>query len=45
MKVRLVWNTSKPNGQPRRRLNVERADREFGFKAQVNFEEGLAPHH
>jgi GDP-L-fucose synthase len=38
---RLIWDTSKPNGQPRRRLNVERADREFGFKAQVNFEEGL----
>lgn len=37
----LVWNTSKPNGQPRRRLNVERAEREFGFKARVNFEEGL----
>jgi len=37
----LVWDTSKPNGQPRRRLNVERAEREFGFKARVNFEEGL----
>lgn len=37
----LLWNTSKPNGQPRRRLNVERAEREFGFRAQVNFEEGL----
>jgi GDP-L-fucose synthase len=37
----LVWNTSKPNGQPRRRLNVERAERDFGFIAQVNFEEGL----
>jgi len=37
----LIWDTTKPNGQPRRRLNVERADREFGFKAQVNFEEGL----
>jgi GDP-L-fucose synthase len=37
----LVWNTSKPNGQPRRRLNVERAEREFGFVARVNFEEGL----
>jgi GDP-L-fucose synthase len=37
----LIWDTSKPNGQPRRRLNVERADREFGFTAQVNFEEGL----
>ncbi len=38
---KLVWDTSKPNGQPRRRLNVERAEREFGFKAQVSFEEGL----
>ena len=37
----LVWDKSKPNGQPRRRLNVDRAEREFGFKAQVNFEEGL----
>lgn len=37
----LIWNTSKPNGQPRRRLNVERAEREFGFKARVDFEEGL----
>jgi GDP-L-fucose synthase len=37
----LIWNSSKPNGQPRRRLNVERAEREFGFKARVNFEEGL----
>lgn len=35
------WETSKPNGQPRRRLNVERAEQEFGFRAQVNFEEGL----
>lgn len=38
---RIVWNTSKPNGQPRRRLDVSRAEREFGFKAKVNFEEGL----
>lgn len=37
----LVWDTSKPNGQPRRRLDVSRAEREFGFKAQVGFEEGL----
>jgi GDP-L-fucose synthase len=37
----LIWDKTKPNGQPRRRLNVERAEREFGFKAQVNFEEGL----
>jgi GDP-L-fucose synthase len=38
---KLVWDTSKPNGQPRRRLDVGRAEREFGFKAQVGFEEGL----
>ena len=28
---RIVWDTSKPNGQPRRRLDVNRAEREFGF--------------
>lgn len=38
---KLVWDTTKPNGQPRRRLNVERAEREFSFKARVGFEEGL----
>jgi len=38
---KLVWDPSKPNGQPRRRLDVSRAEREFGFKAQVGFEEGL----
>ncbi|MBA4383601.1 MAG: GDP-fucose synthetase [Anaerolinea sp.] len=37
----LVWDTTKPNGQPRRQLSVERAYKEFGFKAQVGFEEGL----
>jgi GDP-L-fucose synthase len=37
----LVWDTSKPNGQPRRGLDTSRALREFGFKAQVNFEQGL----
>lgn len=40
-KGELVWDTTKPNGQPRRQLSVERAKREFGFQAQVNFEEGL----
>jgi GDP-L-fucose synthase len=38
---KIVWDTSKPNGQPRRQLDVTRAEREFGFKAQVGFEEGL----
>ena len=38
---RLVWDTSKPNGQPRRGLDTNRAEQRFGFKAQVDFEEGL----
>lgn len=38
---KIVWDASKPNGQPRRRLDVSRAEKEFGFKAQVGFEEGL----
>ncbi len=37
----LVWDTSKPNGQPRRALDVSRADQFFGFRAQTPFEEGL----
>jgi GDP-L-fucose synthase len=35
------WDTSKPNGQPRRRLDVSRAERLFGFKARKPFLEGL----
>lgn len=38
---KLVWDTSKPNGQPRRALDISRAEKEFGFRAKVNFEEGL----
>jgi GDP-L-fucose synthase len=38
---RLVWDTSRPNGQPRRALDTSRAERYFGFKAQTPFEEGL----
>lgn len=37
----LVWNTGKPNGQPRRSLDTSRAEKYFGFKAAVSFEEGL----
>ncbi|MEM4655154.1 MAG: GDP-L-fucose synthase [Thermosphaera sp.] len=40
-KGRIVWDTSKPDGQPRRRLDVSRAEREFGFRAKTNLEEGL----
>lgn len=35
------WNHTKPDGQPRRCLDVSRAEKEFGFKAKTNFEEGL----
>ncbi len=38
---KLVWDPSKPNGQPRRMLNTERAEREFGFRAEITFDEGL----
>ncbi len=38
---RLVWDTTKPNGQPRRKLDTSRAEKEFGFKARTTFEEGL----
>jgi GDP-L-fucose synthase len=37
----LYWDTSKPNGQPRRALDVSRAERLFGFRAAMPFEEGL----
>jgi GDP-L-fucose synthase len=35
------WDTSKPNGQPRRMLDVSRAEKAFGFKARTDFETGL----
>ena len=38
---RIVWDTSKPNGQPRRKLDTGRAEREFGFKAKTPFQVGL----
>jgi GDP-L-fucose synthase len=37
----IVWETDKPNGQPRRCLDIQRAKAAFGFMAQVGFEEGL----
>jgi GDP-L-fucose synthase len=39
---RFVWDTSKPNGQPRRRLDVTRARERFGFEAEISFEQGIA---
>jgi GDP-L-fucose synthase len=38
---KIIWDTSKPNGQPRRGLDVSRAKELFGFEAQMPFEEGL----
>lgn len=38
---RIVWDTSKPNGQPRRKLDTHRAETAFGFHSQVTFEDGL----
>ena len=37
----LVWETDKPNGQPRRCLDTERAQKAFGFTAMMEFREGL----
>ncbi|HXJ23383.1 MAG TPA: GDP-L-fucose synthase [Polyangia bacterium] len=38
---RFVWDETKPNGQPRRRLDVTRAKERFGFSARVPFDEGI----
>ena len=37
----IVWDTSKPNGQPRRKLDTSRAEREFGFSARTRFRDGI----
>jgi GDP-L-fucose synthase len=38
---RIVWDSTKPNGQPRRCLDTSRAEREFGFRASTPLIEGL----
>lgn len=38
----IVWDTSQPNGQPRRCLDISRAERYFGFRAWTTMPEGLA---
>ncbi len=40
-KGEIRWDTTKPDGQPRRMLDVSRAKKEFGFVAQTDFEKGL----
>jgi GDP-L-fucose synthase len=38
---KIIWDTTRPNGQPRRMLDVSRAKELFGFEARVDFDEGL----
>jgi len=38
---RITWDTAKPNGQPRRKLDTTRAFNEFRFRARTTFEDGL----
>jgi GDP-L-fucose synthase len=40
-KGKVVWDRTKPDGQPRRKLNVERASKEFGFRSSTPFRVGL----
>lgn len=40
-KGEIRWDSSKPDGQPRRSLDVSRAEKEFGFRAKTSFEDGL----
>ncbi|MEK7071882.1 MAG: GDP-L-fucose synthase, partial [Patescibacteria group bacterium] len=40
-KGEIRWDASKPDGQPRRRLDISMAEKEFGFKAKTSFLEGL----
>ena len=38
---KIVWQTDKPNGQPRRCLDTQKAKEFFGFEANVSIEQGL----
>ncbi|MBS3735450.1 MAG: NAD-dependent epimerase/dehydratase family protein, partial [Phycisphaerae bacterium] len=38
---KITWDTSKPDGQPRRCLDTSRAAERFGFRAEMDFDEGL----
>jgi GDP-L-fucose synthase len=38
---KIAWDTTKPDGQPRRCLDTSRAEKEFGFRAKTSFGEGL----
>ena len=38
---RIVWDQSRPDGQPKRKLDTSRAEKEFGFVSKIDFESGL----
>jgi GDP-L-fucose synthase len=38
---KITWDSSKPNGQPRRKLDIIQAKQLFGFEARTTFEDGL----
>src|SRR5439155_25089737 len=38
---RIRWDSSQPNGQPRRKLDTTKAEQEFGFRARMDFKNGL----
>jgi len=38
---KIVWDKTKPDGQPRRKLDTSKAEKEFGFKTKTNFDTGL----
>lgn len=38
---KISWDTTKPNGQPRRKLDITKAKSEFGFESKTNFQDGL----
>ena len=40
-KGKIIWDTSKPDGQPRKMLDTFKAKKEFGFTVKINFEDGL----
>jgi len=40
-KGKIVWDSTKPDGQPRRSLDIKKAENEFRFRAKVKFDEGL----
>ena len=41
-KGQIIWDTTKPDGQPRRCLDVSRAKKEIGFTAGTTLEDGIA---